>query len=741
MERLNKPSVQLTKRFGRGRANRDGKITLVTLVAILGLIVLAGFVGNAGHVVTAKVATQNAADAVAFSSAQWMARGMNAVTATNHLIGEVTALVVVIEGLGGPEADEGLEDYPIENKSVDMINQKLKDAAPIKGGYGASAFTSADKAFLKVAIGLISPDDEKKAKHKAFATIYDSKRILKRDLRKRLMIKTIANAGFFVPPPFGWATMAAAYIAHADSNYEIGKDVKEWLILEGFEFLVTKVKPIKVGILENQLIPALVKHGDLLAGRAINTGPVRTSVVNAGISDSLDRLGKVYGVDAAIYPGATTWTLPIEREPEASTNRGSKNQNEQPGWGTDELKVESADDIISDLKDSVEDQQEKISDRIAILGLELGPKTIITQDSIAELEKKIDDLLDSDPKGPLRDKIVAEKEKIRKLKEIKLKRIQELNQQSKQLDREFEKMKALVESAGAIQNVPGNLSIKGIPQDKLNQSEERYTQWVRATYPYVDAFRAPIMTKFKDHLEKCEAADHYQKWTNRYTLVKAWQFRSGYRFKGEKGSSQPGKWTKDPKDPKSKPLTMYVMQGAYPQQRAGSRDRKGQEKWTKDTKEGKQEAEKLFTVVSMTNRELEPLFSPVLYKVPSEDGITTFAQAIFYNGNKQSPAAADAKLKVQADLGWDTLNWTPGASVPEWGAEPTKTEDDKWPWTVFKGEKDKFAPASATLNWQAKLMPVTQSRFIEASAASSLSSKISGNMFKALPFFNTLVTH
>jgi hypothetical protein len=65
--------------------------------------VIIGFVGNAGYVVTEKVNTQNAADAVAFSSAQWMARGMNAVTATNHLLGEVTALVVCVEGLGGPE--------------------------------------------------------------------------------------------------------------------------------------------------------------------------------------------------------------------------------------------------------------------------------------------------------------------------------------------------------------------------------------------------------------------------------------------------------------------------------------------------------------------------------------------------------------------------------------------------------------------------------------------------------------
>jgi hypothetical protein len=595
-----------------------------------------------------------------------------------------------------------------------------------------------------VAVGLISPEKEESAKHKAFATIYDSKKILKRDLRKRLIIKTIANAGFFVPPPFGWATMAAAYIAHADSNLEIGKDTKEYLILEGFEILVTKLKPIKVDIFENRLIPALAKHGDLLAGNVLKTGPVRTSVVNAGITDTFERLGKVYEVEAAIFPGPTALTLPVEREPEASTNRGSRNQNEQPGWGTDEAPAESTDDLISDLKDQIEDQQDEISKRQWFLGQELGPKSPFAENSMVELEKKIDDLLDQDPKSPLKEKALAEKEEIRKLREIKTNRIKELDQQKKKLDREFEKMKALIESAGSVANIPGNLSIKGIPQDNMNQAEERYTQWVRATYPYVDAFRAPILNKFKDHLEKSKAAEHYLKWTNRYTLVKAWQFRSGFRAKGEKGSSQPLKWSKDPNNSKSKPITLYVMKGAYPQQRPGARDRKGLENWTKDTRDGKREAEQMFTVVSMTNREFEPLFSPKVYPVASDDGITTFAQAIFYNGNKQSPAKPDEKLKVQADLGWDTLNWTPGANVPEWGAPATEAPEniDEWPWTAFlESSGDHLKPALVTLNWQAKLMPVTKDRYIQATAASALSPKIAEPMVKGIPFFDALVNH
>ena len=65
--------------------NRAGKISIVTIFAVLSLVVLVGLVGNVGHVVNEKLEVQHAADNAAFSSAQWMARSMNSVTASNHL--------------------------------------------------------------------------------------------------------------------------------------------------------------------------------------------------------------------------------------------------------------------------------------------------------------------------------------------------------------------------------------------------------------------------------------------------------------------------------------------------------------------------------------------------------------------------------------------------------------------------------------------------------------------------------
>ena len=84
----------------------EGTISMVTIVAVLVIAILIGFVGNSGRVVQQKIEVQNAADSVAYSSALWQARGMNAITAVNHLLGEATAICVLIEAIGGPELEK-----------------------------------------------------------------------------------------------------------------------------------------------------------------------------------------------------------------------------------------------------------------------------------------------------------------------------------------------------------------------------------------------------------------------------------------------------------------------------------------------------------------------------------------------------------------------------------------------------------------------------------------------------------
>ena len=85
------------------------------------------------------------------------------------------------------------------------------------------------------------------------------------------------------------------------------------------------VRELKVTIFEDKLIPAIAAHGDYLAGRPSlithNRPEADSSIVNYAISQSLDHLGEVYEVKAAIYPTATTSAR--HRSPAAADHAGS----------------------------------------------------------------------------------------------------------------------------------------------------------------------------------------------------------------------------------------------------------------------------------------------------------------------------------------------------------------------------------------------------------------------------------
>ena len=113
-------------------AREEGMLSLASLFVVLGFLVLIGLLINAGTTTSRKVETQNAADAVAYSAAVEMARGMNSVTAVNHLIGELTALVVLIHTLGGDELYNGTSppSTPEElQKLLGGFNEAAQDIA------------------------------------------------------------------------------------------------------------------------------------------------------------------------------------------------------------------------------------------------------------------------------------------------------------------------------------------------------------------------------------------------------------------------------------------------------------------------------------------------------------------------------------------------------------------------------------------------------------------------------------
>ena len=107
---------------GRRRgSSRKGLITWGTLLSVLFLMILVSLVSNTAITVSQKMETQNTADAVAYSSAIWVARGMNSITATNHIIGELNALYVIHHALGGKWLDDHHQDKKRNHGDFSLI--------------------------------------------------------------------------------------------------------------------------------------------------------------------------------------------------------------------------------------------------------------------------------------------------------------------------------------------------------------------------------------------------------------------------------------------------------------------------------------------------------------------------------------------------------------------------------------------------------------------------------------------
>jgi hypothetical protein len=114
-------------------AGEGGLLSFVAALTILLFLSLAILLGNATLIVNQKVASQNTADAVAVSSATQMARGMNAVAGVQHLMGELLALVVVHNAIGGDRLpDPGKQDTADEDRGLEIAKTAL-DAASMKG--------------------------------------------------------------------------------------------------------------------------------------------------------------------------------------------------------------------------------------------------------------------------------------------------------------------------------------------------------------------------------------------------------------------------------------------------------------------------------------------------------------------------------------------------------------------------------------------------------------------------------
>jgi len=663
---------------------------LVALIVLLVIVVLMSLVGNAGHAVKQKMEVQNAADSAAFATSLWAARGMNTVTACNHMIGEATAIGVIHDAIGGPEQRFGLKLNTGENRILDNAINLLTESAPIgriPNAYVQPPFTNLDRNIIRAVTRRTSPRPS--VDLEAFATIYDARMTLKRELVIWLTAKSVANAVFLIPPPFGIVPAIAAVATHVAATARIVLIGKEWLLLLAIERYGKLAGSPQEQVFASQLIPTLADFAAGVSGLdlAAPDRPASAGFAVEQINRVIDRFEDRYDAQARMIPIEDQRRMPVVFEPKP--NGSGHGGNWPDAWGRDvAVEMPAGESAVSDIEDTLDeatdDLRSAIDDREDAL------------EDLKDLKESIEDrAADADLSDEDREAYEQEIDALdREITDIESKLTEFRDAEAEIADQRQDADDAIgAQTAGQ----PQNPSLRHVP-DAIDPRQERSTQWMCATMPNVDALRAPLLGLMKSQLPISHAADHFEKWTNRYALIHAWRFRSGMRLQKNGDSSL--RWQR-----RSDPVHMIVMADSF----EGETSVKGDEPWVGSDEAGQAAAEDLFTVLTTAHREYEPLFSTSVLRAATDHGMTAFAQSILYNANPNDKISSSSLH--QPRVGWDTLNWDhQEGSVPRWGAEAS-VESAFWPWDLFNGLEN--AP-KIRLNWQAKLVPVTRRRMATA---------------------------
>lgn len=636
-------------RFAR---DEDGKVSIVSILAVMAIFGMIGLVANAGRVARERIELQTAADAAAATTTLWLARSMNAVTTANHLMGEATAILVLLDGLGGP-------DFPISPavKTPQGIRycEVLKD---LRSQAPASQLNTKvlwlrplDTKLVPAVVDALTKDE---GRTEVGGSLYDAKMTIKFVAATCLTMKTFMNTlQLFVPllrasgygQPVAEAIEWAGLAVHGAATPILGLALKEWLFLQGIEKVLVAIGPPIRSTLVKLVVPGLSRYGDMVVGTAGRPGGMHRA-----IRQSLQALEEEHRLVALeIVPAIDQLRLPVEPEKPPVEGGGEQPQS---GWTGN---FESG--VVRELRRAYETAVSGI--RLAIQAVEVTMRLAIMS---AEAAGAAVDGATGGNAGELR-------EEIRKVRQ------------------EIEKLSEKLRESTALPEPPGRDGFADNPardEDRLPRFEwesERRSQWARATHPYVDDYRAPMIHWFQDHVPLSNAATYVVNWTNRFTLVRSYQLRRD-----------------------AERTHMYVMRQMEPAQ-------KGREPWTTDARA----AADLFAVVAVATREPAAVWLSPRVFAASGGRPAAVAGGILYNanGNRVSASAAAAP---QPDTGWDTLNWQPPVRAPEWGrGSPTIRAGDAL--AVFTSSKPTGPTAAVRLNWQGKLVPVDRGLLGRATGA------------------------
>lgn len=644
-------TLDSTSRLAAFHANEDGKITLISTVTMLFFLILLCYVGNAGVAVKEKMELQDAADAAAYSTGLTLARGMNAVTVANHMLGEATGMVVILDGFGGKILEETMgTGQPYKSNESRLLSTFLKSPSPLRiySAIPAPGLQTIDEKLIEYACKALVPEspfakpNEKEGDHWAGAALYDGIMSLKYTLVVSLTVKSltrlIMDITQFIPIIGPVVKVIGIGIHTFISATVIRGVVLEAVQLRALEIAITAMQPAK-RLMRAALIPGLSVYADtVVSGLGPDLGGIggaRNSAVSRAAVQMVQNLNQQYsgkGISFQVHPAPDTLTLPVIKE-EAPKGTGTRSQPESEWKGPFETSLfQDIMDTYNSINSTVEDIKDTLETIVDITSL-FGGGGIFK----AALDKLNSALMPELPG----------------------------QQYAPDLQR------------GYYEENPCHAQKSKYKLAEFDWRSERNDQWTRGTFPYVHSIRGPIYNWMVEDLPYSNAGTFYVHWTNRYLLATSHELRT----KSVAGLTQPH---------------MYLMTGSAP-------DKQGYESWTTN----EDEAARLFSVFAVaTRRQRSPIFGPGVYSKPTRRPPLALSGAMFYNANgRHVPANRQGPGAIQPDTGWNTLNWMPPVKAPEWGGtQPLKRGEDAW--DVLGGDLTASADARVQLNWQAKLVPI-----------------------------------
>lgn len=553
----------------------SGMLSVSNSILLMGAVLLFVANWNMGMVTNRKVQVQNAADASARTAGIWLARGMNSITATNHLMGEMLSFVVLHEAIGGKKhersisADDGVNRSKHEGGETMTASPEVlkRTDRRLQVAYrGAETmrpvlnFPPHQSIFQLV----YQRSGDRTGIH-AEATLLDAKMNLKVWLTNVYVAK--ATAGALISTGFYPLVVAGKALEAAMEPLEL-KIEQEYRTLKVLDRVAKNLIPMKK-LLRDVLLPVAKRYTTAVARTTPQAAlqAARTVAERNGASAELFPLPGHLKLPVQIDPLALVSTLPpVDRRVPEPSPRGCGCPSERTAVG--------------------------------------------------------------------RDQIV------------------------------------------------------------------KVTQLARATFPWVNYHREPILNAMAATLQMANAKELYFHWTNGYS--------KSIVDEQQRGNAA---------DPNSH-LGLYVLSGYQAPD-------KGYELW--NLSEHSTLAEQLFSVVAMAHMPAPNALGKSIFLQEHPDGQCAWSMVMLYNGNPQMRPEHRIDLTCkrilplrQAAVGWDTLNWKPGS------LQKINSCEER-PGAVNHRENRPFELLGISLpaqypaihvNWQAKLVPASADRLNQLRRAS-----------------------